>query len=163
MINPFKSSEPKTTEVKSPEPNLDRNYFDELKLLKQKAIEQLIDRKKRITCDIQDQIEELQVKLKAELADIHTKLKELGYNITESTTVSSSKLLRSRKFHPTVTDEVLKQKFLTLLSGGKRAGSKEIFAALDISRPRFIAFQKNCTGFLVITGSKKTTQYSLKA
>jgi hypothetical protein len=160
MINPFKSSEPKTTEVKSPEPNLDRNYFDELKLLKQKAIEQLIDRKKRITCDIQNQIEELQVKLKAELADIHAKLKELGH-ITESTTVSSSKLLRSRKFHPSVSDEELKQKFSTLLSGSKKAGSKEIFAALDISRPRFIAFQKN-TGFLEITGSKKSTLYSLK-
>ena len=162
MINPFKSSEPKTTEVKSPEPNLDRNYFDELKLLKQKAIEQLIDRKKRITCDIQDQIEELQVKLKAELADIHAKLKELGH-ITEITTSLSSKQRGVRKFHPSVTDEVLKQKFSTLLSGGKKAGSKEIFAALDISRPRFIAFQKNCTGFLEITGSKKTTQYSLKA
>ncbi|MCX8492700.1 MAG: hypothetical protein ORN23_00535 [Chthoniobacterales bacterium] len=161
MMNIFKPSEPKVTEVKSPEPNLDRNYFDELKLLKQKAIEQLIDRKKRITCDIQNQIEELQVKLKAELADIHAKLKELGH-ITETTT-SSPKQRGARKFHPAVTDEVLKQKFSTLLSDGKKAGSKEIFAALDISRPRFIAFQKNCTGYLVITGSKKTTQYSLKA
>jgi len=160
MMNIFKPSEQKVTEVKSPEPNLDRNYFDELKLLKQKAIEQLIDRKKRITCDIQNQIEELQVKLKAELADIHAKLKELGH-ITESATVSSSKLLRSRKFHPSVSDEELKQKFSTLLSGSKKAGSKEIFAALDISRPRFIAFQKN-TGFLEITGSKKSTLYSLK-
>jgi len=162
MINPFKSSEPKTTEVKSPEPNLDRNYFDELKLMKQKAIEQLVDREKRITCDIQNQIEELQLKLKAELADIHAKLKELGH-ITESSTVSSSKQRRTRAVHPSVTDEVLKQKLAVLLSGGKKVGSKVIFAALDISRPRFIAFQKNCTGFLEVTGSKKSTLYSLKA
>ena len=161
MMNIFKPSEPKTTEVKSSASSLEEDYYDGFKLLRQKAIEQLIDRKKRITCDIQNQIEELQVKLKAELADIHAKLKELGH-ITETTTSSSTKQRGFRKFHPSVTDEVLKQKFSTLLSDGKKAGSKEIFAALDISRPRFIAFQKNCTGFLEITGSKKSTLYSLK-
>lgn len=161
MINPFKSSEPKTTDIKSPDSNLDKNFFDEFKLMKQKAIEQLLIRENHIKTQYHQQIEGLQVKLKAELKDIHDKLKELGHSV-EITPVAS-KQRSIRKFHPTVSDEVLKQKLSTLLSGGRKAGSKEIFAALDISRPRFVAFQKNCKDFLEITGSKKTTQYSLKS
>ena len=161
MINPFKSSEPKVNEIKSPESNSDKNLFDEFKLIRQRAIEQLLDREIRIKNQYNHQIEELQIKLKAELKEIHDQLKELGHTIGITPTPSRQSN-RSRKFHPTVTDDVLKQKLSTLLSGGKKAGSKEIFGALDISRPRFIAFLKN-TGFLEITGSKKTTQYSLKA
>jgi hypothetical protein len=162
MINPFKSSEPKVNEIKSPESNSDKNLFDEFKLIRQRAIEHLLDREIRIKTQYNHQIEELQIKLKAELKEIHDQLKELGHTIGITPSTPSKQSKRSRKFHPSVTDDVLKQKLSTLLSGGKKAGSKEIFGALDISRPRFIAFLKN-TGFLEITGSKKTTQYSLRA
>ena len=161
MINPFKSSEPKAADIKSPESNFDKNFFDEFKQMKQKAIEQLLIRESHIKAQYHQQIEGLQVKLKAELKEIHDKLKELGHSVESTPTVSKQRGIR--KFHPTVTDEVLKQKLSTLLAGGRKVGSKEIFSALDISRPRFVAFQKNCKDFLEITGSKKTTQYSLKA
>ena len=161
MINPFKASEPKATDIKSPDSNLDKNFFDEFKQMKQKAIEQLLIRENHIKTQYHQQIEGLQVKLKAELKEIHDKLNELGHTV--ESTPTASKRGGIRKFHPTVSDEVLKQKLSTLLAGGRKAGSKEIFAALDISRPRFVAFQKNCKDFLEITGSKKTTQYSLKA
>ena len=160
MMNPFKSSEPKATDIKSTDSNSDDILFDQFKLIRQKAIDQLLERENRIKAQYHQQIEGLQSKLKAELKDIHFKLKELGHMVEITPTAPKQRGIR--KFHPTVTDEVLKQKLLTLLSDGKKAGSREIFSALDISRPRFIAFQKNCKDFLEITGSKKTTLYSLK-
>lgn len=159
-MNPFKYSEPKATDIQSTNLDSEDILFDQFKSIRQKAIDQLLERENRIKAEYHQQIEGLQGKLNAELKEIHEKLKELGHIVEITPTSSKRRVIR--KFHPPVSDEVLKQKLSTLLSGGRKVGSKEIFADLDISRPRFIAFLKN-TGFLEITGSKKTTQYSLKA
>jgi hypothetical protein len=85
---------------------------------------------------------------------------ELGHQLPKEKKTSAETPKR-RKFAK-VTDEELKSKLITLLEGGKKLPSGEIFSVCEIARPRLTQFLNANPNFIVITGNKRSTLYSLK-
>jgi hypothetical protein len=67
----------------------------------------------------------------------------------------------ARKFAK-ITNAELKSKLTDLLSGSKKLPSSEIFSTCEIARPRLTQFLKANPDFIVTTGNKRSTLYSLK-
>ena len=133
--------------------------YETFKALKEAAIKELLELRGQLKASFEEGVSGLRVKFESDHTEVDRKLSELGHQISKDKKgAAPAKRQRLAK----VTDETLKEKLAALLSGGKTVQSAEIFSVCAIARPRLAQFVKSNPDFLLITGNKRSTRYSLK-
>ena len=134
--------------------------YEKFKALRDAAIQELLALHEGLKATFEEGIEAMRVKFESDSSEVARKLAELGHQLPkeEKTSVAATKRRRFAK----VSDDELKSKLTELLSGGKSLPSGLIFSTCEIARPRFTQFLKANPNFIVTTGNKRSTLYSLK-
>lgn len=133
--------------------------YEKFKDLKEAAIKELLELREQVKKGFEDGVSGLRAKFEADSSEVDRKLAELGHEIPQGKKGASP---AKRQRFAKVSDEILKEKLTTLLSGGKTVTSAEIFSACAINRTRLAQFVKANPDFLAITGNKRSTRYGQK-
>ena len=134
--------------------------YEKFKALRDAAIQELLALHEQLKKAFEDGVTGFREKFESESSEVARKLVELGHQLPKEDKTSVAEPKR-RKF-ANVSDEELKLKLTALFEGGKKLPSGEIFSTCEIARPRFTQFLKANPDFIVVTGNKRSTLYSLK-
>jgi hypothetical protein len=136
-------------------------------VLEKKASKQVLSAKATIDKKIAKEVASVHKKYAKELKQLDSMLSRFGLSAKAPKAAKAAKptagTKRTRRSLPKISDEEIKAKLSTTLSGGKRVSSAVIFKEVGLARPRFTAFLKANAGVLLIEGNKRSTLYSLKS
>jgi len=141
-------------------PSLD--ILKQFAALEKKASKQVLTAKAAIEKKISMEVAAIHKKYAKELKQIDGMLARFGKTAPTHKEKAPVAGKRTRRTLPKISDEVIKSKLSTILTGGNKVSSAVIFKEIGITRPRFTAFLKANKGFLHIEGNKRSTLYSLQ-